>query len=145
MESSGIVQVDTLDILVVDDIFHAGLSSNEEGILGRTLPTPMFRELLPQERLESANDNIYVDINKWPTVTLKGIHKYFITGLDEDERPRGAEKHKISGYHLFKDGYVKKVKVKVRVKADMSEIFIIKNSVTSTMKKDICTVVIHLC
>ena len=114
MESNGIVQVDTLDILVVDDIFDAGLSSNEEGILGRTLPTPVFREFLPQERLESANDNIYVDINKWttdlsemPTVTLKGIHKYFITDLDEDERPRGAGKHKISGYQLFKYGYVK--------------------------------------
>ena len=94
----------------------------------------MFREHLPQERLESANDNIYVDINKWttdlsemPTVTLKGIHKYFITDLDEDERPRGAEKHNISGYQLFKDGYVMKVKVKARVKADMSDIFVIKN------------------
>ena len=47
MGSSGIVQVDTLDILVVDNIFDAGLSSNEEGILGRTLPTPVFQELLP--------------------------------------------------------------------------------------------------
>ena len=47
MESSSIVQVDTLDILVVNDVFDAGLSSNEEGILGKTLPTPVFRELLP--------------------------------------------------------------------------------------------------
>ena len=61
-----------------------------------------------------------------PTVTLKGIHKYFITDLDENERRRGAEKHKIPEYQLFKDGYVKKVKVKASVKADISEIFLVK-------------------
>ena len=47
MESSGIVQVDTLDILVVDDIFDAGLVQMKKAFWGEPYRLLCFENFYP--------------------------------------------------------------------------------------------------
>ena len=48
MESSGIVQVDTLDILVVDDIFDAGLVQMKKAFWGEPYRLLCFENFYPR-------------------------------------------------------------------------------------------------
>lgn len=111
-------------------------------------PVPAFRIIPPMERIYDENETLHKTVSDWtidltemPAITMDAIQKYFVTDLDGDGKPRNAGKHKINGYQLFKDGYVKKI----RVSTHIDNVFLIKNSVTSTMKKDIYSVIIHIC
>ena len=79
-----------------------------------------------------------------PPLTRETIHSYTVLGDNFDSKERGDVKHKISGYQLFKDGYVKKVIVKPNVKVEMLS-FIVKSFVVASMKQDRYTVCVHLC
>ena len=55
---------------------------------------------------------------------------------------RGVIKHKTLGYHLFKEGYVKKVKPRVLAERFT---FLIKCFVVASMKKHKYVIYVHLC
>ena len=65
---------------------------------------PSQREISVDERTLTPDDNLDNNIQEWttdisemPFITMEGIQKYFGTDLDQNEKPRGAYKHKISG------------------------------------------------
>ena len=77
------------------------------------------------------------------------MYKYLVEGIvNVDERSRGAMKHKIQGYQLFKEHYVKKVSVKdnvcLVVKGESTN-FLIRCNVAAAMKRNVYQVYIHLC
>ena len=51
------------------------------------------------------------------------LYRYLVVENGPDNRPRGATKHKILGYQLFKENYVKKVRVKPNVKSRKAAIY----------------------
>lgn len=61
-----------------------------------------------------------------------------------DNRPTGAHRHKTMGYRLFKENYVKNVRVKPDVQIDSSKLFLVKSFVCASMKKQVYTVYVHL-
>ena len=104
-----------------------------------------------------ANSSVYLQMNahknitEWttdltdmPDLSFQKIHDYFVNVISNDGQKREAMKHKTSGYQLFKDGYVKKVKVKGHFVINNDSRFIINNQCTATMKATTYNVVIHL-
>ena len=55
------------------------------------------------------------DLSKLPPVSHEKIHEYLAIGKSFGNEPKGALKHKINGYQLFKEGFVKKIRVKDNV------------------------------
>lgn len=84
------------------------------------------------------------DLTDMPDLSFQKIHDYFVNAISNDGQKREAMKHKTSGYQLFKDGYVKKVKVKGHFVINNDSRFIINNQCTATMKATTYNVVIHL-
>ena len=79
------------------------------------------------------------NITDLPDITHEGLTAYFNAGVP-------ANKHKVEGYGLYKDGYVKKMFVKPNfLNAENVLLFLIKCSVTASMKKIIYKIDIHLC
>ena len=110
-----------------------------------------MREIQVSEFSKDEKENLHKDISTWttelrhlPTISHKQIHKYFVSYKDEDRLERGATKHKIAGYQLFKEGYVKGMKVKPNVDANI-QIFIVKCFDVASMKKFRYQTYIHLC
>ena len=114
-------------------------------------PRPVFREITDEELLrdeeEAINSGIKVllrDISLLPAVSHKLMKDYLIDGtIDLDKRSRGADKHKVMGYQLFKENYVKKVRVKANIEPE-NTLFVIKCFVAAAMKKEKYDVYIHL-
>ena len=112
---------------------------------------PVFREISVQEYEQNEEQTIKETITSWPTdisllpsICHSKIKNYMIDGtISLDNRSRGAYKHKIQGYQLFKESYVKKVRVKPNV-AGEHLLFAVKCFVAASMKKDKYTVNIHL-
>ena len=90
-----------LNIELEVEIFDIISGMNDADIRNNTnFPTHIFREISGDERTLNLDNNIQewpTDISEMPFITLEGIQKYFVTDLDQDEKPRGAYKHKISG------------------------------------------------
>ena len=112
---------------------------------------PVFREITKEEYSSDLEEIVQEEIKVWssslehlPPLTHEKIHSYMVLGESFDSKERGAVKHKISGYQLFKDGYVKKVRVKPNVKVEKLS-FIVKSFAVASMKKDRYTVYVHLC
>ena len=61
-----------------------------------------------------------------------------------DNKSRGAIKHKILGYQLFKENFIKKLRVKPMVIAT-KPLFVVKCSVAAAMKRIQYDIYIHLC
>ena len=114
-------------------------------------PRPVFREITDEELLRDEEEEINSGVKVWsrdisllPAVSHKLMRDYLIDGtIDLDKRSRGADKHKVMGYPLFKENYVKKDRVKANVKAE-NTLFIIKCFVAAAMKKEKYNVYIHL-
>ena len=114
-------------------------------------PRPVFRELTDEELLEDNEERINSGITSWsrdisllPPISHKLLNEYMIDGtIDIDKRARGADKHKVIGYQLFKEGYVKKIRVKPNVNAEHI-LFIVKCFVAAAMKKDKYDVYVYL-
>eukprot|EP00794_Sanderia_malayensis_P012567 gene12567-13854_t len=113
----------------------------------------VFRELQPSELNEDEDETFHKRIHTWttelialPKITNEKIHEYLVLDKvkSEDNLNRGAVKHKIAGYQLFKEQYVKGVKCKPNVTAYVV-LFIVKCFVVASMKKGRYTVYIHLC
>ena len=87
---------------------------------------PVFREISSQFNQIDAEEVVQEQISSWsrclsllPNISQEKIHKYFI--IDDsstDFGARGASKHKISGYQLFKENFVKNLVVKPNVKIE---------------------------
>ena len=114
-------------------------------------PRPVFREISNLESSHAIEENAHEKITLWasdltelPSITQESIHKYMVVGNSFDDTPKGAIKHKIMGYQLFKENYVKKVRVKPRVMVERLS-FLVKCSVVASMKKTNYTVYVHLC
>ena len=85
------------------------------------------------------------DLTLLPSISQKLLKDYLLDGtISIDNRSRGAMKHKILGYQLFKEHYVKKVCVKPMVKGARL-LFIVKCNVVASMKKYKYEVYVHLC
>jgi len=114
-------------------------------------PKPLYREILSEESSFEKEEEVQNSIADWttnlvnlPGITQERIHICLVVGKSFDNQPRGALKHKINGYQLFKDGYVKKLRVKDNVLAEKLS-FIVKCNVTASMKADRYIVYVHLC
>ena len=114
-------------------------------------PRPVFREITNEEFLNDDEEVINSAITSWsrdlsllPPISHKRMKDYLIDGtINIDKRSRGADKHKVMGYQLFKENYVKKVRVKPNVTAE-NTLFIVKCFVAAAMKKTKYDVYIHL-
>lgn len=141
------INLDTsLDILL--STAESGPSFFQSSCTG---PIPAFREITNEERSVVIEEEVQKDVTTWtadltgmPFLTQEDIDKYFVIGNSLDNKPRGAMKHKILGYQLFKEEYVKTIKVKPHVKAEKIS-FLVKGFVVASMKKDKYTVYTHLC
>ena len=85
-----------------------------------------YRDLfsVPKEELALDEEEVLMqqitswskDLSNLPPISHSSLYKYLVEGIvNVDERSRGAMKHKIQGYQLFKEHYVKKVSVKDNV------------------------------
>lgn len=115
------------------------------------VPRPVFKELTNAERDEEVEERTHEDISQWstdlaamPSITQEKIHQYLVLGNSCDSKPKGATKHKILGYQLFKESYVKKVRVKSNVMAEKLT-FLVKCFVAASMKREKYSVYVHLC
>ena len=73
-----------------------------------------------------------------PNITHEFLNTYFTA------EATNALKHKTLGYQLFKDGYVKNMRVKLNVPDETEMLFLVKCDVTACMRKIIYHVQIHL-
>jgi len=113
--------------------------------------TLVVREIPDEEFNEDEEDFIFKKVLTWttdltnlPPITHSHIYEYMIEAtISVDNKSRGATKHKILGYQLFKEHYVQKVQVKDHVKAKQN-LFLVKCNVGASMKKDVYNVYIHL-
>ena len=73
-----------------------------------------FREI-PKEELALDEEEVLMqpitswskDLTNLPPISHSSLYKYLVEGIvNVDERSRGAMKHKIQGYQLFKEHYV---------------------------------------
>ena len=80
------------------------------------VPTPVFCKISETEFNKNIKAEVHNSVKGWtkdlsflPNILHKHIHDYLIDGLGPNNRPRGARKHQIQGYQLFKEHYMKKV------------------------------------
>jgi len=97
-----------------------------------------------EEEVDIPSPDWTIDLSKLPDISHKHIHNYLVVDQSFDNKSRGANKHKIKGYQLYKENYVKMVKVKPNIKAEKLS-FIVKCLVSASMKKIRYTVYVHLC
>ena len=141
----------------MDEDFNV-LLSNSDTDLGPSFfqsssvgPRPVFREITNEE-LEVDEEGTLSkgvtwtrDLSLLPPVSHDLLYSYLVEGtISVDNRRRGAIKHKILGYQLYKENFVKKLRVKPMVKG-ARELFLVKCNVVASMKKDRYEVYIHLC
>ena len=75
---------------------------------------PVFREITDEE-LAVHEESLTTNINEWtrdlsllPPVSHKKLYDYMVEGtISIDNKSRGAIKHEILGYQLFKENFVK--------------------------------------
>ena len=79
------------------------------------------------------------DLSNLPDISDKFIETYFCADNT------AAYKHKREGYQLYKDGYVKQVRVMPRVQGDVKTLYAIKCTVTASMRAQKYEVKAHLC
>ena len=113
---------------------------------------PVFREISSQFNQIDAEEVVQEQISSWsrflsflPNISQKEIHKYLI--IDDsstDFEARGASKHKISGYQLFKENFVKNLVVKPNVKIEINS-FLVRANVSASMKKNQYLIYVHFC
>ena len=115
------------------------------------VPKPVFRDITKEELLVDDKEQLSQNITDWskdlselPPIRQSFIKDYLVDEtISVDNYGKGANKHKINGYKLFKDNYVKDVKVKSNINA-AEVIFIIKSFVTASMKRIKYIVYVHL-
>ena len=91
------------------------------------------------------NENWSINLSNLPDITQGKIYEYLVLGKNFDNAAlRGAVKHKVNGYQLFKEGFVKKMKVKDNVKGGKLS-FLTKCFVAASMKNERYTVYVYLC
>lgn len=133
----------------VVDVFGDGSSFSQSSC---KVPSPLFREIPSDEYDRDDDEVINTGITSWtkdldllPQLSHKLINDYFVHNtIDIDKRSRGANKHKVLGYQLFKENYVKDIKVKSNIKAEIN-LFVVKCFVAAAMKKEKYVLYIHLC
>ena len=110
----------------------------------------VFRDLEPSELDKDEGEAFHKGIHTWttelkalPNITNEKIYEYLVSEKTNNFS-KGAVKHKVAGYQLFKEGYVKGVKVQPNVNANVV-LFIVKSFVVASMKKCRYVVYIHLC
>ena len=114
----------------------------------------VFRVIPEEETLEDEEDRINSSITIWsrdisllPDITHSRIHNYLVDSsvvVEDTSELRGAKKHKVLGYRLFKDGFVRKVVDKPNIRAEQLR-FLVKCNVVASMKKLRYELYIHLC
>ena len=72
------------------------------------------------------------------------IHEYLVIGKNFCNEPKSALKHKIDGYQLFKEGFVKKIRLKDNAMCE-KKTFLVKCLVSASMKNIRYQVYVHLC
>ena len=80
-----------------------------------------------------------------PAFEYAFIHEHLVENSETmpDNRPTGAHRHKKMGYRLFKENYVKNLRIKPNV-LDKSKLFLVKSRVCASMKQQSYTVYVHL-
>ena len=68
------------------------------------------------------------DLTGIPNITHEFLNTYFTA------EATNALKHKTLGYQLFKDGYVKKMRIKLNVPGETEMLFLVKCDVTASTK-----------
>ena len=87
--------------------------------------------------MQVTDENSFVDdsVGYW-TKDLTGIpnitHEFLNTCFTAEAT--NALKHKTLGYQLFKDGYVKKMRIKLNVPDETEMLFLVKCNVTASTK-----------
>ena len=115
------------------------------------VPTPVFQEITKEELSVDEEEKINRNITNWSKYLseLSSIRQSFIKDFLDDEiisvdnYGKGANKHKINVYELFKDIYAKDLKVKSDANA-AGIIFTIKSYVAASMKRIKYIVYVHL-
>ena len=102
---------------------------------------------LPQPQIDTKHiDGWSKSLGKLPVFTEAMIdsHMIFNAQTMPDKKNAQAYRHKQKGYRLFKEGYVRKVFVKVHVLLGDSERFLVKAEVAASMKQQLYKVYVHL-
>ena len=111
-----------------------------------------FREISVEELAVDEEEVVNKSITEWTKdlamlqdITHEKIAHYFVEGTISvaTNAKRGATKHKVLGYTLFKDNYVKKVCVKPNIQGS-GLLFIVKCTVNASMRKIKYEVYVHL-
>ena len=87
-----------------------------------------------------------IDLKDLPMFTEQNLNRKLISNAETmpDKIAPKAHRHKMEGYKLWKEGYVSNMKVKPNVSAGGFKLFIVKSSVSASMKSIKYTVYVHL-
>ena len=80
---------------------------NSESI--KPVAVAIQRNRARQRKKKSFRKILKNDLSRFPPVSHEKIHEYLVIGKsfgNVNEPAKGALKHKINGYHLFKEGFV---------------------------------------
>ena len=142
-------------LLDANILFSEDMNQNliQQGFLQNQTPntTPVFREVSHEEFNSDENEETHKQIQTWtrdltelPNISHNHVKNYLLhETVDIDNRARGASKHKTLGYQLFKENYVKSIRVKPNVCA-AKKLFVIKCFVCASMKRVKYDVYVHL-
>ena len=91
---------------------HHATSSDSQKNSESTKPVAVYKEI-EQDSERNIEEIIQQNIKEWtsdlsrlPPVSHEKIHEYLVIGKCFGNEPKGALKHKINGYQLFKEGFV---------------------------------------
>ena len=108
---------------------HHATSSGSQKSCESAKPVAVYREI-EQENERDIEEIIQENIKEWtsdssrlPPVSHDKIHVYLVIGKSFGNELEGALKHKINGYQLFKEGFLKKIRVKDNVMCEKKNIF----------------------
>ena len=87
-----------------------------------------------------------IDLKDIPTFTEQNLNRKLISNAETmpDNIAPKAHRHKMEGYKLWKAGYVSNTKVKPNVSAGGFKLFIVKSSVSASIKSIRYAVYVHL-
>ena len=78
---------------------------NSESI--KPVAVAIQRNRARQRKKKSFRKILKNDLSRFPPVSHEKIHEYMVIGKSFSNEPaKGALKHNINGYHLFKEGFV---------------------------------------
>ena len=89
-------------------------------------------------------DDFTVDLKLLPKFTERQLDAKLTGSYETEIIASKAYRNKVNGYKLWKEAYVKKVRVKPNIKTSEHFVFIVKCKVSASMKRQTYDIYAHL-